>query len=204
LRLARGTAIAIVLIALGALVFQILGDEEGSEPDGPATGRALEVGSFFEVEIPIGPGQEVVEMYSSVLNRSASVIELEEIKPVGAESGPVELLGLHVVSGPHDGGLFNTIPPVTRRGGRCLPAAMMQVRGYQLEPGAEVMIATHVRASEAGPFRWEGRDITYSQLGRTYVQRDPFFFVGEVRAGWERELRGAERRCKGVTLLPGA
>jgi hypothetical protein len=153
----------------------------------------------------MAPGQEVVDMFASIENSSSDPIELIEITPIAGRGVPEagEVVDVVLVDSPFLGSLFNVLPPVMRADGECVLAEMRPVEGYVLEPGEQVMVATHIRALAEGTFELDGRHIVYQQNGETFRQRDPYMFSGTVDSSTDRDLLPEEKRCRGeVTLLP--
>lgn len=180
----------------------LLGQEKPAPRAGISVGTALDVENLWGVETPLQVGEEIIEMYGFLTNTSDRPVVLREIRPVPGEGIPEngEVVGFFLVKPDFEAALHHALPPVMRRRGRCVTADPMPVQDYVLQPGAEVMVATHFRATRLGTFKTKGRDIIYEQPGRTYRQRDPELFTGMVRPHWKRD-DSVERRCREHTML---
>lgn len=204
MRLKALVAVLLVFLVGGIVLITVVRDRAPA-PEPIPLGTALDLGNEFAVEAPLGPGQEVVDMFAAIRNSSDSPIRLIEITPIAGEGVPQigVVVDVFLVDSPFLGSLYNALPPVMRTGARCMLADTSSVTGYVLEPGEEVMVATHVRALMTGEFELNGREILYEQDGRTFRQRDPYVITGIVDPATTRQLLPEEKRCRAqVTLLP--
>ena len=210
LRTALVVAAIIALAVSGAIAAARLGSDEPPPTPAIPIGKALDFGSSWQVKGPMARGQEVIDLYGSVKNKSDVAVKLEEIRPLEGNGVPEngELLDIFIVpSSFKKGGLYNTLPPVTGSPGKCVRASIEPITGYVLGPDQSVSIGMHVRANGLGTFHLKERDFFYEQSGRRYRQRDSSAFTGRVRKDWDwkrtyAKLRNAERTCRGVRILP--
>ena len=209
----RNAFVVVAILTLAVAGFFAAASLRRNDPRPTPTipvGKALEFGSSWQVKAPMAKGQEVIDLYGWVKNKSDVAVKLKEIRP--REGGGVpengQLLDLFLVPGRFEqGGLYNTMPPVVRRRGKCVLASIEPVEGYVLEPGESASIGMRIRATRVGNFRLSEREFLYEQGGRRYEQRDSSGYLGRVRneSGLKRtyaELTAAERTCRGVDVLP--
>jgi hypothetical protein len=167
-------------------------------------GSALDTVRPSRVTTAMAPHQELVEMFSSVTNKSRSPVVILSVRPVLEEghSSHAKILSVSVGKS-FTGSLYGELPPSVEFEGRCLREKLRRPLGYRLEPGKRMMIATRIRAVSAGTFRYKGRIIEYRSQNRRFRQFDPFGFQAHVKRGFKRKVPAAEHRCMGGTsILP--
>lgn len=209
----RNAFVVAAILALAVAGFfaatGLRGDDPRSTP-AISVGEALAFGSSWQVKAPMAKGQEVIDLYGWVKNKSDVAVRLKEIRLLEGGGVPEngQLLDVFLVpEGFEQGGLYNTMPPVVRRRGKCVLASIEPVADYVLKPGESASIGMHIGATRVGTFRLHERDFFYEQGGRRYQQRDSSGYMGRVRKEsvlkrTYAELTAAERTCRGVHVLP--